>query len=135
MLGRPPTPVCKAFVICRQIFMDNLTQECVLVAPIHQVFLPEFPCDVDLAVYCRLTNAHGAYSLELQLRTLEGDVVCRDRLDAPLATSGPLQIWPVTLRHRHICFPAPGKYEFALLANEEEVVADVFWAHLNSPRE
>jgi hypothetical protein len=46
---------------------------------------------------------------------------------------GPLQIATLTLRHLHIAIPAPGKYEIALLANEAEVAADVFLAHLREP--
>jgi hypothetical protein len=37
---RPPIPVCKSVLVCKQIFRDELTQECVLVAPLHQTFAP-----------------------------------------------------------------------------------------------
>jgi hypothetical protein len=52
-----------------------MTQEHTLVAPLHQVFAPEFPVVFDLSGFARWSNAHGPYRVELQLRTLEGDVV------------------------------------------------------------
>jgi hypothetical protein len=40
---------------------------------------------------------------------------------------------PLTLRHRRVRIPRPGKFEFALLANGQEVIADVFLAHRCEP--
>ena len=40
MSPRPPTPVCKAFLVCKQIFRDERTEEYVLVSPVHQTFAP-----------------------------------------------------------------------------------------------
>ena len=51
----------------------------------------------------------------------------------PFEVADPLAVVPLTLRHHPVRFPAPGKYEVALLANGQEVVADVFLAHLSEP--
>lgn len=129
MAQSPPTPKCKALVVCKQIFVDDARQDLILVSPIHQVFLPQFPADVDLSVFARWTNAHGRYRVELQLRDMEGEALWRDVMDNPFDVPDPLLVVPLTLRHRVFHFPRPGKYEVALLANGEEVAADVFWAH------
>jgi hypothetical protein len=134
MPPRAPTPVCKALVVCRQIFMDDARQDLVLVAPIHQVFLRHFPADEDLSVFARWTNAHGRYRVELQMRELDGTVLWRDEMPNPFEVPDPLVVVPITLRHRTFHFPQPGKYEVALLANGEEVAADIFWAHAVAPR-
>jgi hypothetical protein len=133
MERRQPTPLCRTFTVCKQIFIDEITQEYTLVAPLHQIFLPHYPATMDLSVFARWTNAHGPYRVELQLRTLDGEVVWRDRMQNPFEAPGPLAIAPITLRHRFVSFPAPGKYEVVLLANEEEVAMDVILAHLHDP--
>jgi hypothetical protein len=125
--------VCKTFLVCKQIFLDEKTQECVLVSPVHQTFAPEYPAVQDLSFFARWSNAHGPYRVEVQLRDLEGVVLWRDEMPNPFQAPDPLRIVPLTLRHRHVRFPAPGKYEFALLANGQEVIADVFLAHLAEP--
>jgi hypothetical protein len=133
MRQQPPTPVCKAFLVCKQIFTDAVTKECLLVAPLHQVFAPSYPLVQDLAFFARWSNAHGSYSVEVQLRDLEGAVLWREQLPEPFPAADPLRVVPLTLRHFHVLFPAPGKYEFALLANGQEVAADVFLAHRTGP--
>jgi hypothetical protein len=130
---QPPTPVCKAFLVCKQIFRDELTQECVLASPLHQTFAPRYPVVQDLAFFARWSNAHGCYRVELQLRDLDGGVLWREEMAEPFEVADPLAVVPLTLRHLHVRFPAPGKYEVALLANGQEVVADVFLAHLSEP--
>src|SRR5262249_45946848 len=129
----PPTPVCKALVVCRQIFLDEGRQDCALISPVHQVFLPRFPPEADLPVFAPWSNAHGRYAVELQLRDLEGAVLWRDVMHPPFEVADPLAIVPLTLRHRLFRFPAPGKYEVALLANGHEVIADVFLARPEEP--
>lgn len=84
---------------------------------------------MDLSVFARWTNAHGRYRVELQLRDMEGEALWRDVMDNPFDVPDPLLVVPLTLRHRVFHFPRAGKYEVVLLANGEEVTADVFWAH------
>jgi hypothetical protein len=130
---RPPTPVCKAFLVCKQIFRDERTEEYVLVSPLHQTFAPRYPLLLDLSFFARWTNAHGRYLVELQLRDLAGVVLWREEMAEPFDVADPLRVVPLYLRHHRVIFPSPGKYEFALLANGREVAADVFLAHLSDP--
>src|SRR5262249_23371508 len=101
---RPPTPVCHAFTLCKQIFSDPTTLEHTLVSPVHQVFAHEYPFSISLGVFARWTNAHGAYSVELQLRTLDGDVMWCSRQDKPFNVTDPLQVTMLTLRHLRVNF-------------------------------
>ncbi len=133
MQHKPPTPICKALVVCKQIFVDEQRQDCTLVSPIHQIFSPHFPVEEDLSVFARWTNAHGRYAVELQLRDLEGTVLWRDEMPNPFDVSDPLQVVTLMLRHRLFRFPRRGKYEVALLANGIEVATDVFLAHKLDP--
>lgn len=127
-MERRPTPVCKCFVLCRGLFVDPVHQSYTVVSPVYQVFAPRYPLVEDFSVYARWTNAHGAYSIEIQLRSLEGDVLCSCKLEAPFETNDPLQIWQIPLHHLPIEIPRPGKYEVAMLANGAEVASDTLLA-------
>ncbi len=129
MASRPPTPVCKCFLLCRQIFLDPVRQDYTLVSPVHQVFAPEYPVVEDLSVFARWSNAHGAYPVEVQLRDLEGEVLWRGQMPEPFETSDPLQVWVLALPHLAVPIPGPGKYEVALLADGQEVAVDLLQAH------
>ena len=124
-----PTPVCKCFVLCRQIFVDGIRQDYTLVCPVHQVFSSRYPLTEDFSVFARWTNAHGSYTVEVQLRNLEGDVLWRQVMEAPFEAHDPLQVWIVPLSHLAVTIPEPGKYELALLASGKEVASDTLHAH------
>jgi hypothetical protein len=70
MERRPPTPVRKYFVLCRQIFVDPARQDYTLVSPVHQVFCARYPAVEDLSVFARWSNSHGSYAVEVQLHTI-----------------------------------------------------------------
>jgi hypothetical protein len=114
------------------VLLDQYTQEYVLMAPTHEFVSFTFPAVADLSIYARCASVQGSYQLELQLQDLEGTVVWRDPLEAPLECGDPLLIGILNLQHRGIFFPRPGKYELVLLANGDEVVRDVFFARLHN---
>jgi hypothetical protein len=128
-MDRRPTPVCKCFLLCRQIFVDTIRQDYTLVCPVHQVFASRYPLSEDVSVFARWSNAHGDYAVEVQLRSLDGDVLWRQRMEHSFEAHDPLQVWTVALPHLTISIPEPGKYEVVLLANGLEVASDVFLAH------
>ena len=134
MERKPPMPMCRCFLVCRQILLDQFTQEHVLLGPTHQFVAFTFPVVADLSIYVRCTSVQGSYSLEVQLQDLEGNVLWRHQFQPPLEAHDPLMVGILNLQRLGIYFPKPGKYEFVLLANGEEVVRDVFWARLpNQP--
>jgi hypothetical protein len=97
------------------------------------VFSSRYPLVEDFSVYARWANAHGRYDVEVQLRTFEGEVVRRHRLETPIETHDPLQSWQLPLHHLPFTIPAAGKYEVALLATGQVVASDTLIAHLNRP--
>jgi len=134
MERKPPTPLCKSFFVCRQVVLDQFTQEYVIIGPTHQVICLTFPALVTLSVFARCSSAQGAYTLELQLQDLEGNVLWRNIFDPPMECYDPLCVGILNLQNQGVFFARPGKFEFVLLANGEEVVRDVFWARLaNQP--
>lgn len=128
-MERPPIPVCKCFVLCRGLFVDPARQDYTIVSPVYQVFSRHYPLTEDFSVYARWTNAHGSYAIEVQLRSLEGDVLSSCKMESPFETRDPLQIWMIPLHHLPMQIPAPGKYEVAMLANGADVASDTLLAH------
>jgi len=126
---RLPTPVCKCFVLCRGLFVDPTRQDYTIVSPVHQVFSPRYPLTEDFSVFARWTNAHGSYAIEVQLKSLEGEVLSSCKMEAPFEVHDPLQIWMIPLHHLPMQIPAPGKYEVVMLANGSEVASDTLLAH------
>jgi len=133
MSPRPPTPVCKVFLVCKQIFTDAITRECTLVSPLQQVVAPEYPLCAYLYFFARWGNAHGSYRVEVRLRDPGGAVLWRHEVAQPLQASDPLRVVPLSLSRCRVRIPQPGTYEFVLLANGQEVAADVFLARLCEP--
>ena len=130
MEGKPPAPVCQSFLVCRQIFQDQATQEIIIIGPAYQIIAMQFPVVGQLSVYARVTSLHGTYLLEAQLRDFEGAVLWRHRFESPLDCRDPLAVTNITLRDLRVSFPAPGKYEFVLMANDADVARDVFSAQV-----
>ena len=130
---KPPTPVCRSFTVCRQVILDQFTQEYVLVAPTHQIGSVTFPLVAGVSLFVRCTSVQGAYRLELQLQDLEGEKLWHQQFEPLMESHDPLGVALLNLHHIGIFFPRPGKYELVLLANGEEVVRDVFWARYQPP--
>lgn len=123
----PPVPVCKALLICNRI-VDRDIGPCLEGLP-RALEARFYPCGQPLAIFARVTSAHGSYRFEIQLRTLEGEVVWREGPPEPWAMPDPLRYYDVRLGVP-VVFPKPGLYEFVLLANNAEVGRHLFQANL-----
>src|SRR5262249_55500700 len=133
MERRPPTPICKSFMACRQVIHDRLSGDYVVIAPAHQLVAPTYPLVANLAFFARCSSVNGTYQLELQLQDLEGNIIWRNLFPNPLQDDDPLRVAYLALLNQGIYFPQPGMYEFVLLANGEELIRDTFWARLPQP--
>jgi hypothetical protein len=129
---KPPAPLCKAFVACRQIIQDMASKEFVLLGPTHQFHASVFPMIAGLSFFAQCTSMQGAYNLELQLQDLEGNAQWRHAFEPPWECNDPLNVAYLSLQNLGIYFPNPGKYDIVLLANGEELARTPFWARLPS---
>jgi hypothetical protein len=129
----PPVPVSKSFLVCRRIFLDAYTNETIILGPTHEIVAPSYPLVANLSIFGRWTSVHGVYELDIQLQDLQGHVIWGERQERLLECHNPLLVTVVTLQPLNVFFPKPGKYEMVILANGQEVVRDVFWAHLPAP--
>jgi hypothetical protein len=119
--------------MCRRIFVDRYTGDTLIFGPLHELASASFPMVAELAFFGRWLSVHGAYEISVQLQDLEGNVIWGEKQDRLLECPNPLVVTVLTLQPLHIFFPRPGKYEIVILANNQEVVRDVFWVHLPQP--
>ncbi|HZY59142.1 MAG TPA: hypothetical protein VFE56_05230, partial [Candidatus Binataceae bacterium] len=110
MERKPPAPLCKAFLACRQIIQDMASKEFVLLGPTHQFHAPVFPMIAGLSFFAQCTSVQGAYHLELQLQDLDGNAQWRHAFEPPWECNDPLNVAYLTLQNLGIYFPRPGKY-------------------------
>jgi len=126
-MPRPPKPVCKALLVCRQISEDPIAGDQFLLGLIRWISAPAFPARLPLAIFSRWTCGHGDYQVEVQLQTTDGEVVWRDGPPEPWKMSDPLRMFDLSLRLA-VVFPSPGNFDFVILANGEEVDRHPFQA-------
>jgi hypothetical protein len=124
MSRNPPVPVCKAFLICRQIVEHTLT---LMGANCHVA--RRFPSGLPVAFFARLRGGHGQYAIEVQLQNGTGDVLWRDGPADLWSPQSPLDTLDLVLNYIPI-FPGPGDYSLVLTANGEELSREFFAARL-----
>jgi len=121
MSGQLPLPRAQSFVVCRVIYEDRRTRECLLIGPFGGITLNLFPAGFRLSLYADLCDCHGTYELGLELRDQELETVWGWRWAEPIRHTNPLEPYHVILHDAVLEFPGPGRYDLVLLANGEEV--------------
>jgi hypothetical protein len=128
MNRKPPMPICKAFLVCRDINGEVLTLICQSNCYVNQ----HFPNGTPLAFFARLTGGHGEYVIEMQLQDKNGDVFWRNATPDLWCPQSPLATVDLVLKNYTPVFPGPGDYMLVLTANGEELGREPFRARLPS---
>src|SRR5208282_3032811 len=126
MNRKPPNPVCKAFLVCRNINGETLT----LIGQSNCYVNHRFPNGPPIAFFARLTGGHGDYTIEVQLQNKKGDVLWSDGPQNNWSPQSPLDTLDLTLTNLAPVFPGPGSYSLVLTANGEELGREPFYARL-----
>lgn len=121
MSGTLPPPHVQSFIVCRTIYEDRRTRECLLVGPFGGIVLNVFPAVFRLSLYADLCGGHGTYGLALELRDEGLEAVWGWRWPEPIHHPDPLLPYHVILHDAVLEFPRPGRYQLVLLANGAEV--------------
>jgi hypothetical protein len=129
MPQKPPPPLCKAFLICREIHQAPQFGDYILVGRRRSHQSHVFPTAANLPFFVQVTGAHGDYWFEVQLHDENGDVVWREGPPKPLSLPSPLVLWDMALTLNSV-LPRPGDYEFVLTANGEELSRQRFEVRL-----
>ncbi len=92
-----------------------------LLGPCTGITLGGFPAAVRIALYIRVTGAHGTYRLSVQLRDAAGELIGEYPGGEPLVQNDPLTIRPICWRNLTLQFLRPGHYDLILVANGEDL--------------
>jgi hypothetical protein len=115
-----PKPELKAFLLCDYIIHEAGTGKKSLIGIFEQMHSPKFPFRAPrLSVYANFSDAHGTYELAVRLVRLRDGKVIFDARGMRVSVSDPLQVSELGVNLEGIPFEEPGKYEFALYANEQ----------------
>ncbi|MFO0967517.1 MAG: hypothetical protein U0793_18315 [Gemmataceae bacterium] len=124
-----PVPICKAFLCCRRVAADQQFKDTCIIGLCSQYEHHRFPASVPVGIFARLASAHGQYRVEIQLQTMEGEVVWREGPAESWNLDNPLFNYDLKF-NISLVFPAPGRYELVLMANGAEVARERFTAKL-----
>jgi hypothetical protein len=133
MQNKPPQPLCKAFLVLSQI-VDPPNGEISLIGLPRRFQKSSFPAATPVAFFARLTSAHGYYQVEVQLQTPDGQTAWREGPPNPWSLHNPLELYDLKL-NLFAAFPKPGRYDFVLLTNGDEIARQPFLAELVPPPE
>lgn len=127
MTRKPPLPICKAFLTCREVATDQKYGGTSILGLCSQHVHHHFPSGSNVGIFVRLTSAHGDYKLEVQLQTAQGDVVWKDGPETPYSLPDPLHTCDFKF---NVCivFPKPAWYDLVLLVNGEELARERYHA-------
>lgn len=98
-----------------------MSGEFLLIGPSTGATVPGFPALLRVALYIKLTGAHGTYQLAVDLRDQDGQLVAHQEGHAPLSQPDPLTSMQISWRDVNFWFPHPGRYDLILLANGEDL--------------
>ena len=116
----PPKPEVKAFLLCDYVLHEAGTNKKSLIGIFEQVNTPRLPFRHGrMSVYANLTDVHGTYDLTLRLVRLRDGKVLLEAKGLRIQVTDPLQVSELGMNLEGIVFEEPGKYEFALYANEQ----------------
>ena len=80
-----------------------------------------------VSVYAHITGGHGDYTLDFLLRNAANDTVWSWGPQSPLQHEDPLMPQQVAFHDLVLEVPSSGRYELALLANDEEIGRQPIW--------
>jgi hypothetical protein len=124
---RLPLPQAQAFVICREIWHNDRSNEFLLASPLSHLPIDRFPALVTVSVYAHITGGHGEYTLDFLLRNAANDTVWSWSPQAPLQHEDPLMPQQLAFHDLVLEVPSPGRYELTMLASGEEIVRQPIW--------
>lgn len=122
MSAAPPKPICRTFLVCRELYQDNQTGEVIIVGPATEATAAHYPSNFTLNLFAHITSMRGTYLPALQLRDLDGRVVWGQSMGAPAEVHDALAVFRFLFRPVLLTVPRPGVFEIVLLLNDEEIV-------------
>jgi hypothetical protein len=131
-----PLPQCKAFLICEEAEIDDITGQFNLYNVVNWLSLPDFPGETPpLASYLQLYDGIGRYDLSIELRNLADDTSVTAENFSYLDFPERLAKMELVLPIDSVRLPRPGRYELAILFDGQELATQFIDAEVSNDSE
>jgi hypothetical protein len=121
-MSEMPKPIILSFIVCRVLTQDRRTDEYSVVGIVNRYMMTRFPETVTLSVFAELADCQADFSARFELRdnfdALVQEFPFRNPVKAPPQPLDTLFLMGFDYR---VGFPRPGRYDFVLLIEGEEV--------------
>ena len=120
--ARKPLPQCKAFLICEEAEVDDITGQFNLYRLVDSLRFPVLPAEVPpLVVFLQLYDGIGRYELSAELRDLARGISVAAEAFTSLDFPARLAKMDLALPIASLRLPGPGRYEIAVLLDGQEL--------------
>ena len=116
-MSEPPVPSVLAMLVCDQIIIDQQTKKKSLIGVFDNINALAFPAVVNCAVYAKLADAEGDYKFKVRLVNLKDEQLLGE-MEVPAKVQTQVDPADMAIQLMGAVFPAPGKYEVQLYAND-----------------
>lgn len=117
-----PLPQCKAFLICEEAEVDDVTGQFSLYRLVNGLSFSDFPAaSPPLAVFLQLYDGIGRYHLSIELRNLADESSVAAEIFSHLDFPERLAKMELVVPLESIRLPRPGRYELAVLFDGYEL--------------
>jgi hypothetical protein len=116
-MTEPPLPSVLAMLLCDQVIVDESSKKKSLIGVFDRLNALNFPALLNCAIYAKLADAEGRYTLRLRVVSLSDESLLGEIV---FGGNVPTQLEPSEfgVQLMGIPIPAPGKYEFQMYAND-----------------
>jgi hypothetical protein len=119
--ANPPPPKVLAFIICDDVYRENMTGKCSILGTFSRIVAKQFPTvHNELHVYIAMTDGRGSGRGKLQLQSLSKDETLLE-LQGNIEFPDPLAVVEMDFRIENLPFNEPGEYEFRMLYGDEPI--------------
>ena len=117
MIGHKPS--LKAILVCDSVLQEIGTAKKSIIGIFDQILAGSFPCShPQMGIYFSVIDAEGSYFFRMEsVRLSTNEIIAKGEI-GPILVKNRFQIVDGAIMLQGLTFPAPGKYEFRLYAND-----------------
>lgn len=134
--ARKPLPHCKAFLICEEVGIDELTGRFNLYRLLNSLRFLDFPAQIPpLAMFLQLYDGIGQYGLSVELRNLSDDTSVTAEIFSDVEFPERLVNMELVVPIDLMRLPHSGRYEIAILLDGQELATQFIDAEVANDEE
>jgi hypothetical protein len=134
-MARKPLPQCKAFLICEDVEVDDVTGQFDLYRLVNLLRFPQFPANVPpLVAFLELYDGIGPYELRAELRDLAGGTSVAAEALTNVGFPERLVKMDLALPIAFLRLPRAGRYEIAVSLDARELATQLIDAEVADDR-